>query len=198
MPILKFLIVFLVTYTVQSCSILHSLEDIPTRTEAENKTVAAFCAASRISKGAKTSNGTFAINLTNTTINNITSSIMRKIVDDSSSECRYFTKTMSLKHQLLDYLLKQNDSTTQQIELFSSMLVSLQTLANFWLDKIRNQINSHCVRLSAHGYRTMYYVLHNTTPLVDSLEQLGNILVFDGYFGNMPSSCDCKILYGDP
>ena len=198
MSLLKFLIVFLVTYTVQSCQISHILLKIANRTEAENKTVAAYCAASRIHNGAKTLSGTFAINLTNTTINNITSTIMSKIVDDSSFECGNFTKTMSLKHQLLDYLLKQNDSASQQIELFSSMLVSLQTLANFWSDKIKNQINSHCVRLSAHGYRTMYYVLHNTTSLVDSLEQLGYISVVDGYFGNTSMRCDCKILYGDP
>ena len=196
MSLLKVLIVILVSYTVESCftsaQCTNTLSHINvTEADTKNKTFVAYCTSAQISLSAE--------NLSTITLKNditdITRMIMKKINDDSSYECKNFTKLMSLKHQLQHYLFQQNPST-QQIELFSSILVSLQTLTDFWLDKIRSKTNSHCVRLSARGYRMMYHVFHDNTSLLDSLKQLPYAIIEEQYSnGNNPPACACKKLF---
>jgi len=95
--------------------------------------------------------------------NNITNSIT-KIIDEAfdqfSYECKNVTLAMSLKHQLQNYLFKQN---TQHLtdDHIKQLSVYLQTIENI-LDQVQfSQHHTKCVQLSSTQYRMMYHVRYN-------------------------------------
>ena len=139
------------------------------RTVDKNQTVIVHCAAKAVQANAQLLN---KLNLPATTENPVASIILNKTFQQFSSECKDFTLAMSLKHQLQNYLFtqKNQDLTSDQISQLSSLLIYLQTMANNLDDIHSRQQSSHCVRLSAHGYRMMYHVLYDTTSLLSEIE----------------------------
>ena len=163
------------------------------RTVDQNKTVIVYCAANAIQ--------TIAQRLNNLTLsvaaeNPVTSIILNTIFQQFSSECKDFTLAMSLKHQLQNYLFTQNNSDlTNHTSQLSSILIYLQTIANSLDDIHSRQQSSHCVRLSAHGYRMMYHVLYDTTSLLTEIETQGRSWVQNENYKKEAGSCICKVLY---
>ena len=117
------------------------------------------------------------------------------IIDHFSEECKNFTKAMSLKHQLQDYLFNQYNLplTTNQAEYVHSILVGLQTTAEV-LDQYQfSQHNKNCPRLSAAEYKMMRHEEFSTALLVNDILTLGKSWVHDHfpiYGGEKPSSCN--------
>ena len=147
------------------------------RTVYQNQTVIVDCATNAVQIVATKliQNGLSQLNLPVATENPVTSSILKTTFQNVSTECKNFTLAMSLKHQLQNYLFTQNNSdlTSDQISQLSSILIYLQTVANS-LDNIHSRRQtSHCVRLSAHGYRMIYHVLYETTSLLTEIKEQG-------------------------
>ena len=145
------------------------------RTVYQNQTVIVYCATNAVQIFATKliQNGLSQLNLPVATV---TSIIQNTTFQNFSTECKDFTLAMSLKHQLQNYLFTQNNSdlTSDQISRLSSILIYLQTVANSLDDIHSRQQSSHCVRLSAHGYRMMYHVLYNTTSLLNEINDQGS------------------------
>ena len=105
-------------------------------------------------------------------VNSNTKRNMNKMLHHFSDLCKYFTKAMTLKHQLQEHLFN-NDSAPQlnsdNHNNISTILTSLQTMANIFDDMQFNKDYSRCVKLTPAQYRIMYYVRY-TAPLLESLK----------------------------
>ena len=80
-----------------------------------------------------------------------TTTVLHLLTNNFSEECKDFTKAMSLKHQLQDYLFNQDSSSlhTDQAEYVHSILVGLQTTADV-LDQYQfSQHSTNCPGLPA-------------------------------------------------
>ena len=158
------------------------------RTVYQNQTVIVDCTTNAVQIVATKliQNGLSQLNLPVATENPVTSSILKTTFQNVSTKCKNFTLAMSLKHQLQNYLFTQNNSdlTSDQISRLSSILIYLQTVANS-LDNIHSrQQSSHCVRLSAHGYRMIYHVLYETTSLLTEIKEqaVADLGIYKGGF----------------
>ena len=81
---------------------------------------------------------------------------------------------MVLKHQLQEHLFSTSINSALKIDSdnhnnISTILTSLQTVANIFDDMQFNKDNSSCVKLTPAQYRIMYYVRY-TAPLLESLK----------------------------
>ena len=122
--------------------------------------------------------------------------VLCQLFSHFSEECKDFTKAMSLKHQLQDYLFNQYNLsfTTEETKHVHSILyiVGLQTTANI-LDQYQfSQHNTNCPRLSAAEYEMTYHVQYNTSLVEVTIGQ-GGIWVHDDYpiYGNNKTSTTC-------
>ena len=105
-------------------------------------------------------------------INNNIKTIINKMFHRFSNLCKNFTKVMILKHQLQEYLF--NNDTAPELNFdnakkLSTILTSLQTMADIFDDMQFNKDNSRCVKLTPAQYRIMYYA-QKTSPLLKSLK----------------------------
>ena len=108
-------------------------------------------------------------------INNNTEEFINSMYHDFSERCQYFTTTMTLKHQLQDHLFINADTAldfnAENIEKFSTILTSLQTMADTFNNMEFNKENRRCEQFTPVQYQIMYYVLYtSTTPLLKSLK----------------------------
>ena len=178
-----------------SVSILNAARS---RTVVQNKTVTAYCAALSVQGNAQLLEN---LTLQVATENLVAKIILEKTFEQFSNKCKDFTLAMSLKHQLQNSLFRkknQNLSTSddhQKINRLSSILIYLQTIANSLDDIHSRQQSSHCVRLSAHGYRMMYHVKNVNTPLLTAIKNRGMSWVKNYNKGTKYGPCDCKVLY---
>ena len=206
MFILKLFSILLVSYMVQSLPTTdvcnktrHLINDAAqSRTAAENKTVILYCAANAVQIIARCLNGNATqLNLTIATENPVTEIVLKTTFQQFSNECKDFTLAMSLKHQLQDSLFRQKNQglIPHQINRLSSILIYLQTIANSLDDIHSRQQSSHCVRMSAHGYRMMYHVQYNTTSLLTEIETKGKRWVKNESYRKGAGSCTCEVLY---
>ena len=105
-------------------------------------------------------------------VNNNTKRNMNRMLHHFSSLCKNFTIAMILKHQLQDHIFNSvpvlNSDNAKKL---TTILTSLQTMANIFDVMQFNEDNSRCVGLTPAQYRIMYYVQY-TTPLLESLKQL--------------------------
>ena len=97
---------------------------------------------------------------------------MNRMLDHFSNLCKNFIIAMTLKHQLQEHLF--NDDTALEVnsdnaKTISTILTSLETMANIFDDMQFNKDNSRCVKLTPAQYRIMYYVRY-TAPLLESLK----------------------------
>ena len=97
---------------------------------------------------------------------------MNRMLHHFSDLCKNSIIAMTLKHQLQEHLF--NDDTALEVnpddaKTISTILTSLQTMANIFDDMQFNKDNSRCVKLTPAQYRIMYYVQY-TTPLLESLK----------------------------
>ena len=99
---------------------------------------------------------------------NMSTETMTKVFENFSDKCRNYTQAMSLKHWLQDYLLNDNVKS-DQIESYSSMLVSLQTITNILDDVEFIQHKKHCVTLTAAHYEKIHHVQYDNTSVLDVL-----------------------------
>ena len=103
-------------------------------------------------------------------IDNTTETIANKTFDHFSDRCKHFTRAMTFKHQLQEYLFSNDTSielNSDNAKTLSTILTSLQSLANIFNDMELNDNNSRCVKLTPAQYRIMYYVRY-TAPLLES------------------------------
>ena len=90
----------------------------------------------------------------------ITTTIADNTFNHFSDRCKNFTKVMIFKHQLQEHLF--NDSTSCLVpksdnpKTLSTILTSLQSLANTFNDIEFNENNSRCVELTPAQYRITY------------------------------------------
>ena len=194
MFLLKFFIVLLFSYMVQSVCDHDRINDaVKNRTAVQNKTAIVHCAALAVQGNAQLLN---KLNLPTTTENPVASIILNKTFKQFSNECKDFTLAMSLKHQLQNYLFTKNNSDlTNHTSQLSSILIYLQTIANSLDDIHSRQQSSHCVRLSAHGYRMMYHVQYNATSLFTEINDQGHRWVRNENYKDKAGSCVCTVLY---
>ena len=186
--------------TTDSCNKRrHIINDAAqSRTGAENKTVILYCAANAVQIIAQGLNGhPTQLNLAIATENPVTEIELNTTFQQFSNECKDFTLAMSLKHQLQDSLFRQKNQylTPHQINQLSSILIYLQTIANSLDDIHSRQQSSHCVRLSAHGYRMMYHVQYDTTSLLSKIETQGRSWIKSDNYKKAAGSCICEVLY---
>ena len=167
------------------------------RTADQNQSVVVLCAASAVQRVAVVLNDT--LNLSISTEDQDTGTIIDKTYKKFSNECQYFTLAMSLKHQLQNYLFTQNNpNLTNHTSQLSSILIYLQTIANSLDDIHSRKQSSHCVRLSADEYRIMYHVLYtNTTSLLSEIERRGREWFFfiKNIYEIQHVTCVCEVLY---
>ena len=105
-------------------------------------------------------------------INNNIKTNINKMFHHFSKQCKYFTKAMTLKHQLQEHLFLNDalqELNSNEARKLTTILTSLQTMANIFDDMQFNKDNSRCVKLTPAQYRIMYYV-RNTAPLLKSLK----------------------------
>ena len=105
-------------------------------------------------------------------ISNNIKTIINKTFHHFSYLCKNFTKVMTLKHQLLEHIFN-NDTASElnsdNAKKLSTILTSLQTMANVFNVLQFNKHNSRCVKLTPAQYRIMYYA-QKTSPLLKSLK----------------------------
>ena len=105
-------------------------------------------------------------------VNSNTKRNMNRMLHHFSDLCKYFTKAMTLKHQLQEHLFNTDSApqlNSDNHDKISTILTSLQTMANIFDDMQFNKDNSSCVKLTPAQYRIMYYVRY-TAPLLESLK----------------------------
>jgi len=150
-----------------------------------------YCAAKLFKDNAGSPNKTKISDINKT-------AVLCQLLNHFSEECKDFTKAMSLKHQLQDYLFNQYNLSLTAKQVYS-ILVGLQTTANI-LDQYQfSQHNKTCPRLSAAQYKMMYHVkcYNISESLLRDIKTLGDSWVHDNYHiygGNKPSP-DCKQLF---
>ena len=106
-------------------------------------------------------------------INNNTKIIMNRMLHHFSDLCKHFTIAMTLKHQLQDHIFSTDTApefNSDDTKKLSTILTSLQTMANIFDDMKINKDNSRCVKLTPAQYKIMYYVRY-TAPLLESLKR---------------------------
>ena len=105
-------------------------------------------------------------------VNSNTKRNMNRMLHHFSDLCKYFTKAVTLKHQLQEHLFTTDSApqlNSDNHNKISTILTSLQTMANIFDDMQFNKDNSRCVKLTPAQYRIMYYVRY-TDPLLESLK----------------------------
>ena len=104
-------------------------------------------------------------------INNNTKIIVNRMFHHFSDLCKYFTIAMTLKHQLQDHLFNTAPELNyDNANKLTTILTSLQTMANIFDDMKISEDNSRCVKLTPAQYKIMYYVRY-TAPLLESLKR---------------------------
>ena len=105
-------------------------------------------------------------------VNSNTKRNMNRMLHHFSDLCKYFTKAVTLKHQLQEHLFNTDSApqlNSDNHNKIATILTSLQTMANIFDDMQFNKDNSTCVKLTPAQYRIMYYVRY-TAPLLESLK----------------------------
>ena len=108
-------------------------------------------------------------------VNNNTKRNMNRMLHHFSDLCKNFTIAMTLKHQLQERLFSNNTAlevNSENAKMLTTILTSLQSMANIFNDMELNKNNSRCVKLTPAQYKIMYYVRY-TAPLLESLKHLG-------------------------
>ena len=101
-------------------------------------------------------------------------STAKTVLGHFSALCKSYTKAMTLKHQLLDGIFKANivpglNSNTSKN--YSTILTSLETIANTLNDIEFCKNNSTCVELTPTQYKIMYAALY-TNEVLHSLQDM--------------------------
>ena len=78
---------------------------------------------------------------------------------------------MTLKHQLLDNIFKVDTALEPNSKRLSTILTSLQTMANTFNDLEFCENNRRCIELSPAQYKIMYKARY-TTKVLESLQDL--------------------------
>ena len=103
-------------------------------------------------------------------------STAKTVLDHFSELCKNYTKAMTLKHQLLDGLFKANTDpglNSDTSKNYSTILTSLETIANTLNDMEFSTNNSRCVELTPTQYEIMYEALYiYTTGVLSSLQDM--------------------------
>ena len=125
-------IIFITSHMVQSAPLSHDqrihqqANDITTM----NIKISFYCAAKSFTDKAGVISGKKYISLESNDTSDKTK--LQQLFNHFSEGCKNFTKAMSLKHQLQDYLFSQDGSslTTKETKQVYSILVGLQMTAN--------------------------------------------------------------------
>jgi len=157
-----------------------------------------YCAAKLFRENAESLQRKISISLKSDIPVNDRTAVLCQLYNHFSEECKNFTKAISLKHQLQDYLFNQYSLslTTDQAEHVHLVLVGLQTAADV-LDQYQfSQHNKKCPTLPAAHYKMMYHVkCYNTSePLLRDIKILGDSWVNDDYhiYGGRKPSTNCN------
>ena len=185
-------IIFIVSHMVQSAPLNH---DQRIRRETDSTIKRNFyCAAKLFKDNAQIlDHMNISISLADIPVDDRTA-VLCQLYNHFSEECKNFTKAMSLKHQLQDYLFNQDSSSlhTDQAEYVHSILVGLQTTADV-LDQYQfSQHSKNCLRLPAAQYKMMRCKEFSTALLVNDILKLGDSWVHDHfpiYGGNKTTTC---------
>jgi len=139
------------------------------------------CALRTLYYTAKELNSTLTIQLPGSDI--ITNTNLAKVFEKFSEICKKFTKAMSLKHYVQEYMLNETGPVlnSSQIESFSSTLVSLQTIANILDDIEFIEHKRRCVTLTETHYEKIYHVQYNGALLDQMIKQLGDWMLQNKY-----------------
>ena len=135
-----------------------------------------YCAVESLyNAGGQLSDVNFTLPLfTQSDISNNTKENMNRTLRHFSDRCKYFTTAMTLKHQL-QYHLFFIDTTpnlnSDNAKRLSTILTSLQTMADVFNDMEFNKNNRICILLTPAQYEIVYHLQHST-PLLESLEDL--------------------------
>ena len=135
-----------------------------------------FCAAQSLyNAGGQLSDENFTLPiLSGIDISNSTKENMNRTLRHFSDRCKYFTIAMTLKHQLQDYLFFTDttpDLNSDNAKRLSTILTSLQTMADVFNDMEYNKNSRICILLTPAQYEIVYHVQYST-PLLESLEDL--------------------------
>ena len=135
-----------------------------------------YCAAQSLyNAGGQLSNANFTLPiLSENDISNNTKENMNITLRHFSDRCKYFTTTMTLKHQLQDHLFLNNtipSLTFDNAKKLYTILISLQTMADVFNDIEYNKNSRICILLTPAQYKIVYHVQYST-PLLESLEDL--------------------------
>ena len=88
-----------------------------------------------------------------------------------SHPCQNFTIAMTLKYQLLDNIFNASTALDLNSKDFSTILTSLQTMANTFDYLEFHENNRRCLELSPAQYKMMYKAQY-TTEVLESLQDL--------------------------
>ena len=168
-------IISALTLMIQSAPIERSAENVMTKEEMNQRELEKnlYCAAQSLH------NAVGQLRLASYTlpplpkvnISSNTEAIMDRMVHHFSYRCKNFTEAMTLKHQLQDHLFNTEtapDLSSHNINNLSTILGSLQTMANAFDRMELNKDNRRCVKLTPAQYKIMYYVRY-TNPLLVAL-----------------------------
>jgi len=143
----------------------------------------------------------------------VTNTTMAMVLKGFSKRCTSYTKAMSLKHWLQDYLLNDNIPVLNDCiksndcsEPYSSVLVFLQTIANIFDDLEFSEDKKHCVTLAAAHYKKHFLTLtaahykktqHDNASLLDVMltEIMNWHEATKKEMNGLPHVCFCKIVY---
>ena len=136
------------------------MEEAKKRTEFQNQIVHLYCVANSLHNTVGRNNASIQpIQLPQIPINKTK---LSEIFADLSYECKSYTKALSLKQQLQEYLFNQTIEVSQNvISPLHSILVYLQTMASIWDDIEFNKHSRRCVSLTETEYKMMYYVQYD-------------------------------------
>ena len=176
------------------------MEEAKNRSELQQQTVHLYCVANSLHNIVGRNNDSIQlIQLPRIPINKTK---LSEIFDHLSYECKSYTKALSLKQQLQEYLFNQTNTTEASQDIIYSILVYLQTMASIWDDIELNKHSRRCVSLTETEYKMMYYVQYDgDDSLFDSLfTSAGRWFNIDYYNQNLESNsgiviCTCNILY---
>jgi len=173
--IIQVFIISALTLMIQSAPIERSTENVMTKEEKNQRELekSLYCAARSLHNAVgqlRTASYTLPP-LPKVNISSSTEAIMNKILHLFSYRCKNFTEAMTLKHQLQDHLFNADtapDLSSGNAKILSTILTSLQTMANTFDDMEFNKDSRRCIKLTPAQYKIMYYVRY-TNPLLVAL-----------------------------
>ena len=176
------------------------MEEAKKRTEFQNQIVHLYCIANSLHNTVGHNNASIQpIQLPQIPMNKTK---LSEIFGLLSYECKSYTKALSLKQQLQEYLFNQTIEVFQDvISPLHSILVYLQTMASIWDDIEFNKHSRRCVSLTETEYKMMYYVQYDDASLFNSLFTSAARWFDKKYYNENLESitgiviCTCNILY---